>query len=195
MRLRAIQTPVDGTVACLARLLRRGRHAAAGAGSEEHFGGLKYWPTSYEAAPRPQASCVGAAARLARSLRILDAFCGKGRHAVAGAWSDGPLGGLKSWPTSHDATPRSPYTCGRHGSAPCTLTACLARLLRVWHAYSGKRRHAAAGAWAEGPLGGLKSWPTSHEATPRPKQTCVGAAACLERLLRQGAPCRCRRLV
>jgi hypothetical protein len=151
MRLRAIQTPVGGTAACLARLLRQGRHAVAGAGSEEPLGGLKIWPTSHEATPHPQISCVGAAVCLERSLHILHAFCGKGRHAVADAWSKGPLSGLKSWPTSHDATPRSPHTCGRHGSAPCTHTACLARILRVLHAYCGKGRHAAAGAWAKGP--------------------------------------------
>jgi hypothetical protein len=131
--------------------------------------------------------------------RALHACCSEGRHAVAGAWwAEEPLGGLKSWPTSHDAKPRYPKICGRHGSVSCTLTAVksaiplpalglknpwaarkagprftkrhcirqtpldgttarLARLLRVFHAYCGKGRHAAAGAWAEGPLGGLKS--------------------------------------
>ena len=28
--------------------------------------------------------------------------------------------------------------------------------------------HAAAGAWAKEPVGGLKSWTSSHETTPRP---------------------------
>jgi hypothetical protein len=40
MRLRAIQTPADGTAACLAILLRRGRHAVAGAWAEGPSGGL-----------------------------------------------------------------------------------------------------------------------------------------------------------
>jgi hypothetical protein len=42
---------------------------------------------------------------------------------MAGAWSEEPLGGLKSWPTSHDATPRSPNICGRHGIVSCAFTA------------------------------------------------------------------------
>ena len=42
---------------------------------------------------------------------------------MAGAWSEEPLGGLKSWPTSHDATPPSPNICGRHGIVSCAFTA------------------------------------------------------------------------
>jgi hypothetical protein len=82
---------VEGTAACLARLLRRGRRVVTGAGSEEPFGGLKSWPTSHEATTRPRTSCFSAAACLARLLRILHAYCGEGRHAVAGAWYEGPL--------------------------------------------------------------------------------------------------------
>ena len=33
------------------------------------------------------------------------------------------MGGLKSWPTSHEATSRTRNTCGRCGSVSCTLTA------------------------------------------------------------------------
>jgi hypothetical protein len=81
MRLRAIQTPADGTEACLERLLRRGRHAVAGAGSLEPLGGLKSWPTSLEATPRPQTNCVA-------RQRVLNAYRGKTSHA--GAWSEEP---------------------------------------------------------------------------------------------------------
>jgi hypothetical protein len=35
----------------------------------------------------------------------LHAYCSEGRHAVAGAWAEGPLGSLKSWPTSRDTAP------------------------------------------------------------------------------------------
>jgi hypothetical protein len=55
--------------------------------------------------------------------RVVHAYCGKTSHVVAGALAEEPLGGLKSWPTSHDATTHSPQTSRRHGNAPCTLTA------------------------------------------------------------------------
>jgi hypothetical protein len=78
--------------------------------------------------------------------RALHAYCGEGRHAVAGAWAEEPLGGSKSWPTLHEATPR-PQT--KFAGA----AAYLAGLLRVLHVYCGKEHHAVAGAWSEGPLG------------------------------------------
>jgi hypothetical protein len=91
--------------------------------------------------------------------RVLHAHCGKTSHAGAGAWAEEHLGGLKSWPTSHDATPRSPQT--------------LSARRRILHAYCSEGRHAVAGAWAEEPLGGLKTWPTSHDTTPRSPNAIV----------------------
>jgi hypothetical protein len=184
--------------------------------------------------PPPKASCVGAATCLYARCVSCTLSAAKGRHAVAGAWSDGPLGGLKSWPTSHDArhdaTQRSRHLWTARMRAlhaycvSCTLTAAKGAMLlpalglkgtmrlharhtpvdgaaACLHAYCGKERHTVAGAWAEEPLGGSKSWPTFHEATLRSPITFGrhGSApctltACLARLLRQRAPICCRRL-
>ena len=91
MRLHARHTPVDGTAACLARLLRQGRHAVAGAWAEESLGGLKSWQTSHDATPRSP-------------------------NTAAGAWAEELLGGSKSWPAYHEAILRLLNAFGRRGS-------------------------------------------------------------------------------
>jgi hypothetical protein len=122
MRLHARHSPVDSTPACLKRLLRRGRHAVAGAGSEEPLGGLISLPTSHEATPRPQLNCVGAAACLARLLRVLHAYCGEGAMPL-------PALGLKSPWAAQKAGPRrmkrhrAPNKLCRRASVSCTLSA------------------------------------------------------------------------
>ena len=109
----------------------------------------------------------GAVACLARSPRR--GVPTLAAHTFVGARAEGPSGGLKSWPSLHGMALRLLSTCGRSGSVSCTLTA--ARGINPLAA------HAVATAGAEEPVGGLKSWPTSHEATLHLPNIFVGARA------------------
>ena len=171
-----------GSVCCTLTSARRAQtlaaHAVAGARAEEPLGGLESWHPSHEATPRSPNTCArrGSVCCTLTSARRAQTLAA---HAVAGARAEEPLGGLESWHSQHEATPCSPNTCARRGSVCCTLTS--ARREPTLAA------HAVAGARAEEPLGGLESWPSSHEATPRCQTPLHGAAACAARSLRRGA--------
>jgi hypothetical protein len=59
-------------------------------GLKGHWAALKAGPRRTMRIHARHALVTGTAAHLARLLRALNAYCGKGSHAAAGAWAEGP---------------------------------------------------------------------------------------------------------
>jgi hypothetical protein len=93
---------------------------------------------------------------------------------------------------------KNPWAASKLAHVARYNTALAEHLWAIWqralHAYCSEGRHAVAGSWAEEPLDGLKAG-LRRTKRNRAIQTPVdGTEACRTGLLRQGAPCRCRRL-